>query len=310
MRSSLVACLLLLAAGCDRAPATVATPEGKPGEASPPLSPTGEVLAFSARSEVAVREWTLAVSRDAASLGSGCVGRISEEPQLELALDSATELSVEVQPVGSPLHDLTLAVVGPDGWARCVDDTEGLQPRLSARLPAGRHRIFVGRQQAEGKLRVRLSVYPGLWDKRPAARIARLPAPLLDGPQPTPIEPLAGGASGGLRLAEGTAPGQLRGVAGGPREAARVGPGCAGFISDGPDHLLEVMEPMELTVRADAEADTSLVIVGPNGRVFCNDDLEGWTPAVRALFDRGLYRVFVGAHDETRAPDYTLTVSR
>jgi hypothetical protein len=44
--------------------------------------------------------------------------------------------------------------------------------------------------------------------------------------------------------------------------------------------------------------------------VLCNDDLEGWTPAIRALFDRGLYQVFVGAHDQTRAPDYTLTVSR
>jgi hypothetical protein len=67
---------------------------------------------------------------------------------------------------------------------------------------------------------------------------------------------------------------------------------------------------MELTLRADADADTTLVVVGPNGRVLCNDDLEGWTPAIRALLDRGLYQVFVGAHDATRAPEYTLTVSR
>lgn len=309
MRSRLAALLLLMAA-CNAAPLpAVKSPEASvPAEAKE--SPVGEVLAFSANAEVAVREWTLTVSREAAPLGSGCVGRISAEPQLELDLDEPTELSLEAQPVGSPLQDLTLVVVGPDGWVRCSDDEEGLVPRLSGRLPAGRHRIFVGRQQSEGALRVRLAVYPGLWDRRPAARIARLPAPLLDGPQPTPIEPAAGGASGGLRLAEGTAPGQLTGVAGGPREAARVGPGCAGFIADGPDHLLEVMEPMELTVRSDSEADTSLVIVGPNGRVFCNDDLDGWTPAIRALFDRGLYRVFVGAHDETRAAAYTLTVSR
>ena len=305
---------LLLLAGCDRAAPPAASPAASPGDApkrpAPVDSPSGETLAFGPSSEPMSREWTLSVTRAASVLGAGCVGRISQEPQIVLRLDEPTDLSLEAAPIGSPLHDLSLVVLGADGWARCADDTDGLAPRFSGRLPAGTYQLFVGRQQAEGSLRVRLSLFAGLWDRRPAARIAKLPAPLLDGPQPTPLEAMAGGSSGGLRLAEGTSPGQLTGVAGGPREAARVGPGCAGFIADGPDHLLEVLEPMELTLRADAEADTMLVVVGPNGRVLCNDDLEGWTPAIRALFDRGLYQVFVGAHDQTRAPDYTLTVSR
>ena len=309
MTRGLLLLALLAATGCDRA----APPAPSPGEAPKPTpvdSPSGETLAFGPAAEPISREWTLSVTREASALGAGCVGRISQEPQLVLRLDGPTDLSLEAAPIGSPLHDLSLVVLGADGWARCADDTEGLAPRFSGRLPAGSYQLFVGRQQAEGSLRVRLTLFAGLWDRRPAARIAKLPAPLLDGPQPTPLEAMAGGSSGGLRLAEGTAPGQLTGVAGGPREAALVGPGCAGFIADGPDHLLEVLEPMELTLRADADADTTLVVVGPNGRVLCNDDLEGWTPAIRALFDRGVYQLFIGAHDQTRAPEYTLTVSR
>lgn len=302
--------IALVASGCGGQPGPGPATGGGPAPVKVVDAPQGERLAFGAASEPVALDWTLQVSREASSFGSGCVGRISEEPQLVLDLKEPTELSLEAAPIGSPLHDLTLVVAGADGWARCADDVEGLAPRFSGRLPAGSYRIFVGRQRDEGTLRVRLNLFAGMWERRPAARIAKLPAPLLDGPQPTPIEPMAGGASGGLRLAEGTAPGQLTGVAGGPREASRLGPGCAGFIADGPDHLLEVLEPMELTLRSDADADTTLLVVGPNGRVQCNDDLEGWTPAIRGLFDRGLYQVFVGAHDETRAPAYTLTVSR
>lgn len=310
MRANLLLILLALSA-CNPAPPPASAPPATGAKRAAPVdSPQGDTLRFGASSEPVTREWTLAVSREASSFGSGCVGRVSEEPQLVLVLDAPTEVSLEAAPIGSPLHDLSLVVAGSDGWARCADDNEGLAPRFSGRLPAGTYRLFVGRQRDEGTLRVRLSLFAGLWDRRPAARIAKLPAPLLDGPQPTPIEAVAGGASGGLRLAEGTAPGQLTGVAGGPREAAAVGPGCAGLIADGPDHLLEVLAPMELTLRADAPADTTLVVVGPNGRVLCNDDMEGWTPAIRDHFDRGLYQVYVGAHDETRAPDYTLTVSR
>jgi hypothetical protein len=94
IRSFLPALLLLLAA-CDRASPPAPSPVEEPKRPAPVESPSGETGAVGPAAESISREWTLSVTREASALGAGCVGRISQEPQLVLRLDEPTDLSLE-----------------------------------------------------------------------------------------------------------------------------------------------------------------------------------------------------------------------
>lgn len=314
MRSGLpVAWCLVALVGC-----------GGRGE-PPPSDPTGEGSTEAPVAPPAPRSARIGVARgggpwavevtlhdevDARRLGGGCVGRVGLAPDWEVEVADAGVYTATVVPIGSPLADLTLALRAPDGSVRCSDDEVGLSPRWSGEFAAGRWQVFVGTQTPGAGVRARMRLFEGPPSKVPAAQVAALPPPVFEGPMPTPLRDEASGANGGLRLARGTGPGTVTGVGGGPRDASRLGPGCAGLVGDGPDHLLEVEAAMELTIRVDAEADTSLVVVGPRERVLCDDDTVGLSPAIRARLEPGRYSVYVGSHEETQAPRYVLTVSR
>jgi hypothetical protein len=76
-----------------------------------------------------------------------------------------------------------------------------------------------------------------------------------------------------------------------------LGGACTGFVSGAADVRVNynTASNVPLIFSATADGDTTLVINGPDGRWYCNDDTNGYDPMVR--FDRpntGRYSVWIG----------------
>ncbi len=84
---------------------------------------------------------------------------------------------------------------------------------------------------------------------------------------------------------------------GGGRDASDISSGCVGNIAETPDIVLNFdSSGGRLAIGARSNGDTSLVINGPDGRWFCNDDTNGLNPAlVWGRAPSGQYDIWVGA---------------
>lgn len=93
-------------------------------------------------------------------------------------------------------------------------------------------------------------------------------------------------------------------VAGGDRDASRLGSGCVGKISDAPDFRLTYEAgSLPLVFRTRSGEDTTLVVNGPDGRWSCDDDSFGDGDA-EVRFNRpqsGVYDVWIGTYGDTPA---------
>jgi len=85
---------------------------------------------------------------------------------------------------------------------------------------------------------------------------------------------------------------------GGSRAAAALGGDCQGFISNAPDVRLQYdAGDYPLIISVAANADTTLVVNGPDGRFYCDDDggVSGHNPSLRFNNPRsGRYEIWVG----------------
>jgi hypothetical protein len=86
---------------------------------------------------------------------------------------------------------------------------------------------------------------------------------------------------------------------GGNLDARRISANCAGFVSNAPDVRLNFVggSNLPLVISAASNADTTLVINGPDGRWYCDDDggANGLNPGIR--FNNpmsGRYEIWVG----------------
>ena len=91
---------------------------------------------------------------------------------------------------------------------------------------------------------------------------------------------------------------------GGTIDASRLGSPCVGFISNAPDVRLNYVagSNLPLVISVGSRADTTLVINGPDGRWYCDDDggANGLNPGIR--FDNamsGRYEIWVGTYGST-----------
>ena len=87
-------------------------------------------------------------------------------------------------------------------------------------------------------------------------------------------------------------------TAGGTIDASySVSSSCRGYITNAPDVQLNYSAgSLPLIISVNSSSDTTLVINGPDGRWYCNDDADGLDPEVR--FGRpssGQYDIWVGA---------------
>lgn len=92
-------------------------------------------------------------SRDASSLGKGCVGKIDASPDHRLTITSRVNLRIFVQSD----TDSTLVILGPGG-PRCDDDSHGmLDPEINAVFEPGEYEIYVGHMGDMGEYRLTIT---------------------------------------------------------------------------------------------------------------------------------------------------------
>jgi hypothetical protein len=88
-------------------------------------------------------------------------------------------------------------------------------------------------------------------------------------------------------------------VAGGSLDASRLGGACRGAISDAADFELSYNAgSLPLAIRTRSGSDTTLVVNGPDGRWYCDDDSGGGTNA-QVFWSRpqsGVYDIWVGTY--------------
>ena len=104
-------------------------------------------------------------------------------------------------------------------------------------------------------------------------------------------------------------PATVAGMSGGPADAPTSNnSACLGFTGELPDHILTLAQtiPM-LRVAVASQGDTTLLIHGPYGWT-CNDDANGFNPALETEFPAGNYRIWVGSYIMGEYHDYTLSV--
>lgn len=245
--------------------------------------------------ERVVLQGNSSATRAATALARYCPGYIGDETSFYLRVERDATLRLSARPTEDPQLDLMLAVMAPDGTTLCVDDADGIHPRVESAMNPGEYRIWVGGYEKDTT---------GAFTLEVVDMIKQLP----QGPDPSPIPD---GTYGGLSLSSGTGPGSLKGRAGGVRDANNVGPGCAGFLASKPDHVIFLEEAMRLQVSARGNgADLVLVLQSANGRVLCNDDAEGLSPHLEDELQAGAWNVYVGTFRPAQYPEYVLRVSR
>ena len=100
---------------------------------------------------------------------------------------------------------------------------------------------------------------------------------------------------------------------GGNLDAARVAANCAGFITSAPDvRLVYEAGTLPLIISVASSSDTTLVVNGPDGRWYCDDDggVNGLNPAVRFSHPAsGRYEIWVGTYGHAALQDARLNIS-
>lgn len=103
-------------------------------------------------------------------------------------------------------------------------------------------------------------------------------------------------------------------LAGGNIDASSKYQGCSGFISEAPDMRLfwdgSGKGAPNLKISALSNADTTLVVNGPDGRWYCDDDGgEDANPLVELSPRAGRYEIWVGTYSEGETKRAVLSIS-
>ncbi|BDX00827.1 peptidase S1 [Maricaulis maris] len=87
-------------------------------------------------------------------------------------------------------------------------------------------------------------------------------------------------------------------TAGGTIEASNISPSCRGMIANAPDFRLQYNAgSLPLYISAYSSADTTLVINGPDGSWYCNDDTNGLNPSLAwGSPMSGQYDIWIGTY--------------
>lgn len=126
-------------------------------------------------------------------------------------------------------------------------------------------------------------------------------------------DPSAPASSGATRVRAGFTPDPIRVsiYSGGSVDASRLGGSCVGMIASAPDYeFTYTAGSFPLSFGVTSDGDTSLVINGPDGRWYCNDDAEGLNPILTwGRPPSGSYDIWVGAVGEAASATLYITES-
>lgn len=101
--------------------------------------------------------------------------------------------------------------------------------------------------------------------------------------------------------------------AGGDRSASNVSSSCRGYVSNAPDFRLNYSSgSFPLIISVASSSDTTLVVNGPDGRWYCDDDsgVYGLNPAIRFNNPQsGQYDIWVGTYSSGSLASAALYIS-
>ncbi|MER3432622.1 MAG: hypothetical protein C4288_04130 [Leptolyngbya sp. ERB_1_1] len=108
-----------------------------------------------------------------------------------------------------------------------------------------------------------------------------------------------------VSIAPNAQPISLSGTSGGTKKD----PGCAGYISDRPNHTVQVTTDSNLKFTLQGSGEPTLLITGAQGQTFCvqADRLSKGKVEIPGRWTKGSYSVFVGDRAQGRNP-YTLSI--
>jgi len=192
---------------------------------------------------------------DASSVGGNCWGYTTAAPDFRLFFepgDAPLIFSVESD------IDTTLVIADPDGEWHCNDDTNAFNPAVTFEEPlSGQYDVWVATFSEGDSGSATLLISEGGneetgvidWSLPPVFGETELNSGFL--PDPTSVEVTAGG----------------------PLPASEVDDSCRGSVTAAPTHRLYYeagVFPLYMWVVSDT--DTTLVVSGPDGTWFCDDD--------------------------------------
>lgn len=243
---------------------------------------------------------------EAYNLYGQCNGHIASAPdyRIEYVGGSRAPLDLRV----SSAEDTTLLVVDPAGNVFCNDDDVDLNPALSLSNPSqGFYGVWVGTFSP-----IQNGVFPeAQLTIATTATSSPTPPPPSGGNVDFTAAPTFGTVNLGSNLSAGHA---ITLQAGGFTDAYTVNQACNGWIADVPDYVINYAGGrMPMTIAAESDADTTLMVLTPDGQMLCNDDAIDLNPGITVSNPGpGDYTVFVGTYlpiENDFYPDALLTVS-
>jgi hypothetical protein len=235
-------------------------------------------------------------SIDASRIGSPCTGTIANAPDYELTYTAG---SLPLYIYVNATSDTTLVVNGPDGQWYCDDDSNGgLNPQVTFNNPAsGTYDIWVGTFSG-GTATATLHI----------SELSEDDGSDRDGGGGSSMPDASMRATYGeivLNRAFTPDPYRVSLTAGGNVPASNISSACAGSIAVAPDYQVTYNAgSLPLAFRTESSSDTTLVINGPDGQWYCNDD--GWhSNNAEVRFDKpasGVYDIWVGTYGGGTTP--------
>jgi len=238
---------------------------------------------------------------DASTVASGCRGMVARAPDVQMTYSAG---SLPLTFLTSSSTDTTLLINGPDGRWSCDDDSgeSGGDALLTYDNPmSGIYDVWVGAYGGNsGSADLYVTELGG-------GRIAS------GGGSSNVVSSGYPDASlnatyGTVSLASGFTgdPYRVSLSAGGGFDASGLGGACVGMIASAPDVQLNFSGgSLPLIISAGSSSDTTLVINGPDGQWYCNDDggTSGSNPSIRFNAPRsGAYDIWVGSYGGASAP--------
>ena len=247
---------------------------------------------------------------DASTLGGDCSGYVNIQPVARIDWEGKADLS---KVFFYSDHDPTLIIQSPDGEFHCNDDASDLllDPSVTFENPeAGIYNIWVGSyypdQLIPGVLVVTTREDVDVSTFTLNGLIKR--GPVVDLNERTDARP----AEALIDIIQRQKKGVKKVKAGGKAQSAAITAKgdipafefdipsqiCNGFIGDKPDMVFDWSgEADALSIYFEGDADSTLLVVTPGGKIFCNDDAsaDNANPLV-VIPDpaQGRYAIFVG----------------
>lgn len=210
-----------------------------------------------------------------------CRGYVPDAPQLVLRSSRTIALRLAPHAVAG---DLVMMIVGSDGRVLCDDDGGGsLNPLLSAVLPPGDTRVWVGTYSSGASIEFSLAI-----SARETGAI-----PDASGLAPT-AAPTAGELSG--PDARQTFAGIVQPVT----AAGAIDGSCRGYLPIEPQLTVRLSREAAVRLHASGSADLVMLVRRSDGSVVCDDDSgPGADPQIATLLGPGEHRVWIGTYSES-----------